>query len=1431
MKRLAYFILSVFLAVSESTLATVEVRSIHFTSKDGLANNTVRKIFQDSKGFIWFATVDGLNRYDGNTFITFRPETRPDAQPTISIPDYRIYDINEDSHGMMWFQTEPEIYGCYNSQADCFVDYTGCGDHLQHYKHFMEDSRGNVWLWHLGNGLRRVTFSDGVFRSLAFKQAAGNSGSDQANVVYEDENGRVWVGFLGGIGYIDNDHVEMVDNKLNVFSIISCDGHLFFLTTDGAIYSIDSDNRVYCQEKISSPAGTQVYGAFRLDNKWIVTTTEGGFEFDLKICNLYKSTRLDVPKGVVSTDKKGNFWVYNHTGRMWYVDSDARDDSSKILEFRLIPKEMVSFIDDERYRAVKDSRGLLWITTYGNGLFVYDFETKELQHISASVDEDSDITTNFLHYVTTDRAGGIWVSSEYTGLTYISVLNRGAERILPEPNSVAYRDNTIRLLRTMPGGEILVGNRQGTVYVYDSSLTKILSEKKYPANVYDVAIGPEGDLWVATRGNGLFAEGKWYTPDPTDPDALGSEHIFALLRDSSDRMWIGTFGGGLNLAVKSSSGEYVFRKFLDSAYSQKQVRCLAEDNNGWIWVGTSAGLYVFSPETLMDNPAGGFVHYDYACGSLMNDLVKCLHLDSEGKLWLGTSGGFSVCDTSKGDYQNLKFKHFVVSDGLVNRMVQSIAEDNYGNLWISTEFGVSRFNPAQSSFENFFFSKYSLGNCYSDNTYCLTGDGKVLFGSGYGVVSISPEIASSGESAPPAVSFTNLLVNGNLVHPNDDDSPLKNSLTYSDAVRLRHYQNSFTVEFSSFNYDKTQATKYVYRLDKYDKTWSTPSALPFASYKNLSPGTYTLRVKACSSSGVWSSQETVLKVTVVPPFWKTTWAYIVYVLLFIAALYVTWILIRNFARLRNRIAIEKQLTEYKLVFFTNISHEFRTPLTLIQSALEKINQSRTDLRDISPSLRIMNKSTNRLLRLINQLLEFRKMQNNKLSLQLEETDIISFLYEIFLTFKDAAESKTMDFQFIPSVPKYKMFIDKGHVDKVVYNVLSNAFKYTPCKGKISLEVSVDEPSSRLILRVSDNGVGVPKEKQAQLFSRFMQSSFSSSSVGVGLHLSHELVTVHHGTISFSENEGGGSVFTVMLPTDKSVYDEADFLIPDNVLMQEEERHRQAVIEAEETFEEKSEELREKSEKLKSRRILVIEDDNDVRDFIKDELSNYFTVEVSADGNSALNKMKVQDFDLIVCDVMMPGLNGFEVTRKIKDDFSTSHIPVILLTALSSEINKVQGVESGADAYITKPFTTRLLLSSVFNLIDGREKLRQKFSSSPFNENLQVLTTEKDKKFAERLMEIVERQLGNPKFSVDDFAVEMGMGRTAFYKKVRGVTGYTPNEYVRIVRMKKAATLLLEGNFNVSEVAYMVGVNDPFYFSKCFKQQFGISPSAYLKLHK
>ena len=1401
-----------------SVHASVEIRSNKLTTGDGLANNSIRYMFQDSRGFMWMGTVNGLSYYDGNSFVSIYP----DPNLPVSLADPRIRNMEEDSNGFLWIATLSSLYSCYDLKHGRFVDFTGCGEYKQSYSKKIIASDQSIWLWDNNNGCRRVVYQNGQFSSQAYKKELGNLSSDEVLFVYEsnDSPGHVWIGTRQGLWKYHEGKLEAMDTQGESWEhIFSYDQYTCIITGKKEIYRHSlSNNRLEKIASLTELGDTGVItGSLRLQHQWVMFTATGSYILDPVTGKLRRFSRLNIKNGNVTRDNKGNAWVHNYTGNVWYVNTSTGD----IKPFQFLSSEHLGYIDVERYSIIHDSRDIIWITTYGNGLFAYDLNTGGLQHFTFEVSHSSHINSNYLQYIIEDRSGGIWVSSEFSGLSHLEILNKGTLRIYPNGENASDRSNTIRMLLRGKNGNVFMANRMGTLYEYDAGLKNILRKEKFTHNVYSMCEDNEGQLWLGMRGIGLrIGPDQWYRHNSKDPGSLSNDNVYLIYRDRKGRMWIGTFGGGLNLAVKTDNG-YQFKHFFQDSYGEKRVRVIQEDRNGMMWVGTNNGIYIFHPDSLIHAPKN-YILYNHVNETFPSNEIRCLVNDHEGNMWIGTTGtGFAICNPGD-DYQHLTFDCYSMKDGLPNGVIQSIVEDQDHKMWIATEYGISRFTPATKQIENYYFSSYTLGNVYSENTACINTDGRLLFGTNYGLVALDTHKVENMEK-PVSTVFTGLHINGTHMLPGMEDSPLDETMSYTRELKLKHYQNSFVIAFSTFNF-LSGASKYSYRMPPYDSEWSIPSAQNLATYRNLPPGKYQLQVKACNVAGMWGKEST-LEIIIAPPFWQTTWAYLIYLVLIGIAGYFSFHIIRNFNRLRNRIAIEKQLTEYKLEFFTNISHEFRTPLTLIQGALNKLVNIENPPKEMQRPLRTMDKSTRRMLRLINQLLEFRKMQKSKLALSLEETDVIAFLYEIFLSFKDTSESKHMDFSFEPSQPSYKMYIDKGNLDKVTYNLLSNAFKYTPSNGKIIFKVDILEDKQQLRIQVIDNGIGIPKEKRSELFKRFMQSSFSHSSVGVGLHLTHELVNVHKGSISYEDNEGGGSVFTVILPTNSEIYQEKDFLVPNQLLIEEEEQqHAKEFIR-----EEKPEDtFQPPVDPLNKRKVLIIEDDTDIREFLKEEVGIYFEVEVAADGTSGFEKASTYDADLIICDVLMPGMSGFEVTRKLKNEFTTSHIPIILLTALDIEEKYQEGIESGADAYITKPFNVSLLLARIFKLIELRDKLRQKYSNEPGLAHSIICTNDKDQKFSAKLNEVLNEHMTDTEFSVNDFAGIMGLGRTVFYKKVRGVTGYSPYEYLRVMRLKKAAEMLLTEDLTIAEVAYSVGINDPFYFSKCFKNQFGVSPSAYRK---
>lgn len=1091
---------------------------------------------------------------------------------------------------------------------------------------------------------------------------------------------------------------------------------------------------------------------------------------DVKMADKQLVQKWKVPNGRVLTDNKGGKWIYNNTGILRKVVGDS------LITLRLLPNE-TNYIDYERFNIVEDNHGLVWISTYGKGLFVFNHDLNQGQHFVANEKGESPIASNYLLCITADRRDGVWVSAEYGGVSHLQVMDKGVVRIFPNGRENLDLSNVVRMVKKQRDGSVMVGTRDGCLYHYSADMAQMLVKSHFDSNIYSVVEMPQGRMWIGTRGKGIYG-----IPGLD----FKNKKVFCLKPDDRGRMWIGTFGEGLSVAIPRGEG-YEVRTFFADSVGLNEVRCLAIDRKGMLWGGTSGGLFCVDPTRFAADGKGLRV---YKRGSEIHDML----VDRQGRLWLTVPGEGLVC------MQDGNFRILDASQGLINNMVQSVVETEDGNLWVSTQQGVSCWKAKDNSFDNYLFSRVMMGNVYNENSAVCLDDGRVLLGGNYGLTIINPSRISHVKGQTSVV-FTS--------HP------------YSDEMTLSYEERSPKINFSTLDYSDVNNVKYTYWLEGYDSSWSVPSPTPWVNYQNLPFGSYRLHVKASYSDGIWG-KESVLDISVEPPFYLTVWAWVFYALFLTVVIVMVVKSIREKNILKGKIKFEQEFTRYKLVFFTNIAHEFRTPLTLIQGSLEKekrIMKTNHWQLELEKTVRTMDKSVQRMLRLIDQLLEFRKMQAGKLKLSLQETDVVMFVQGICKMFDDAAESKQIDFKFESQLPAYLMYLDQQKMDKVVFNLLSNAFKYTHAKGTISVSLSFTDV---MTIRVADTGVGIPQEKREQLFSRFMQSSYTGESFGIGLHLTHELVRTHHGEITYQENEGGGSVFVVTIPLQKDCYEASDFLVKDSPILKadltkerdgQEEKTTDAVPSA-------------PSAPLNRRTILLIEDDNDVREFLLSELESCFDLKVASDGKAGIAMAKELDVDLIVSDVMMPGMNGFELTKRLKNSFETSHIPIILLTALSTDENVLEGTESGADAYITKPFSPQLLMARILQLLNQREILRQKFGKVPQEIRSAMLRNEQDSLFVKRLDSIVYSRLGEQDLSVDKVAGLLHLGRTIFYKKVRGTTGYTPNEYIRVIRLRKAAELLKEGEKNVSEVAYAVGFDNPYYFSKCFKEQFGMPPSHY-----
>ena len=1349
----------------------IEVKAKRVTIQEGLPSNVVSDMQQDQKGFLWFSTHNGLARYGGNVVTTYLDNDSTGVSALIGRTKKALEDV---TYKKLWVYSSSERLTCLNMVDGKEEKYCQEVEKL-HFTNWKLVCDGMFWLWGAKDGAMLVDYRSGSFLTRRFAQA--EIGSSRVPLIDSLDKDNVVLCTTDKVFLYSEGRLFCIAKGMRMSRTRPFHHKMLMVSEKGDVYVL-RQGKLQRFSHVAYVDGEVATGDLLMGNRWILFTNRRSFSIDVRTGEVAECEgEWLIPNGRVLTDNKGRKWIYNKTGVLRLVRQD------KLVPLILFPQQTTNYIDYERFHIVEDNHGLIWISTYGKGLFVFNQDLTQSQHFVADKLGESPVASNYLLGIIADRHDGVWVSSEYGGVSHIQVMDKGVERIYPNGEGNMDFSNVVRMVKKMNDGTVMVGTRAGSLYHYSADMSQVLGKSHFDSNVYGIVQMPNGETWIGTRGKGIYgAKGLDFK----------DRNVFCMASDAKHRMWIGTFGKGLSLVYPRKDG-YGVKTFFADSVGLNEVRCMVIDKHGVLWCGTSGGLIRI--------PVDEFVKDASRYKTYVRDYeIRDVIVDRQGRLWLSASGdGLVQVEPGDGETEP-KFYVFNTSNGLVNNLVQSVVDTPDGNLWISTQQGVTAWNARKKSFENYMFSRNPMGNVYNENSAVCLDDGRVVLGGNYGLTIIQPSRLSHVSGLTDVV-FT--------------------SYPYSDEITLTYEQRSPNIHFSTLDYSDVRNVKYTYRLEGFDQAWSQPSSTPWAAYQKLPAGKYLLHVKACTSDGTWGKESTLV-IRIKPPFYLTSWAIMIYVLLVLGVIILVVKFVHDKNVLRNRIRLEQELTRYKLVFFTNIAHEFRTPLTLMQGSLEKekcIMKANRWQTELEKTIRVMDKSVQRMLRLIDQLLEFRKMQAGKLKLSLQETDAVMFVKGICRMFDDAAESKEIAYSFESSEPAHAMFLDQQMIDKVVFNLLSNAFKYTPAKGTISVSLSFTDV---MTIRVADTGVGIPQEKREQLFSRFMQSSYTGESFGIGLHLTHELVRTHHGEITYQENEGGGSVFVVTIPLQKDCYEASDFLVKDSPILKaeltkerdgQEEKTTDAVPSA-------------PSAPLNRRTILLIEDDNDVREFLLSELESCFDLKVASDGKAGIAMAKELDVDLIVSDVMMPGMNGFELTKRLKNSFETSHIPIILLTALSTDENVLEGTESGADAYITKPFSPQLLMARILQLLNQREILRQKFGKVPQEIRSAMLRNEQDSLFVKRLDSIVYSRLGEQDLSVDKVAGLLHLGRTIFYKKVRGTTGYTPNEYIRVIRLRKAAELLKEGEKNVSEVAYAVGFDNPYYFSKCFKEQFGMPPSQY-----
>ena len=961
-----------------------------------------------------------------------------------------------------------------------------------------------------------------------------------------------------------------------------------------------------------------------------------------------------------------------------------------------------------------------------------------------------------------------------------------------------------------------------------------------------------------------------YCHSRDDIYSLSDNNVYCVYEDHHGRIWAATFAGGINYISQGEHGETVFINHrnnlkgypIDVCY---KARFITSDNNGRLWVGTTTGAVAFDenfkkPEDIQ------FHHFSRVPNdtkSLSNNDVHWIIATQQKELYLATFGGglnklISISEDGHGE-----FKSYSVLDGLSSDVLLSIREDHKQNLWISTENGICKFVPSGERFENYDERSISFRVRFSEAASTLTSGGDMLFGTSNGLFMFTPDSIRKSSYVPPVV-FSKLMVANEDVIPGEK-SILKVDLDDTQELVLSHDENIFSVQYAALDYTNPQNIQYAYILDGFEKQWTFADRQRSVTYTNLPKGDYIFRVRSTNSDGVWVDNERILNITILPSFWETPLAYVLYVCFVLLIIFVAVYILFTIYRLKHEVSVEQQISDIKLRFFTNISHELRTPLTLIAGPVEQVLKNDKLPADAREQLVVVERNTNRMLRLVNQILDFRKIQNKKMKMQVQQLNVVAFVRKIMDNFESVAEEHNIDFLFQTEKEALNLWVDADKFEKIVFNLLSNAFKYTP-NGKM-ITVFIREDEGTVSVGVQDQGIGIAENKRKSLFVRFEnlvdKNIFNQASSGIGLSLVKELVEMHKATISVDSRLGEGSCFKVDFLKGKEHYNSSvEFILEDSVAPLSMERivdiansslQTEAAIADAPDLEVSA--AKEEAEESSSKELmLLVEDNQELRSFLRSIFASTYRVVEASDGMEGWSKALKYLPDIIISDVMMPEKDGIEMTRELRADMTTSHIPIILLTAKTTIESKLEGLEYGADDYITKPFSATYLQARVENLLMQRKKLQNFYRdslthvtvsetpvaqgetlaghasaepvSSAAEEPAMPEMSPNDRKFMDKLVDLMEQNMDNGELVVDDLVRELAVSRSVFFKKLKTLTGLAPIEFIKEMRIKRAAQLIETGEFNMTQISYMVGINDPRYFSKCFKAQVGMTPTEY-----
>lgn len=1373
----------------------------HYSAANGLSQNTVMTILQDRDGFMWFGTWDGLNRFDGYEFKVYKP-----APIESNGASNRVDKLHEDSLGYLWMHAYDGGFYRLNKHTDQLqptpVKSTRFGNRLTYRSNYLEQKKGVIWITGEDRLLRvledEADSDDNDLKMTVFKL------SEEANFLLTDRQENLWAGTSKGVECISSNDKQTLyapgksANDNHFTCGLNADQHLWFGTESGTLWRYSLQKKQFT--RIALPIGSTISNILSLNDHQLLLTTdkEGFLTYDTQngLVALYSSKTTKSIRSNRFTNafraSDGRIWLLNEEYGIWRFTPGT----GEIRRYTSTPDKRFEGLQFNHFFAFEDAQGRLWLNPYGGGFAMYDATTDQLISPLGGV-------SNMVHSAYIDRSNRLWVGSYSLGLDCITTQPKLFE--VRDTRSVNPLSCEVRALLQMQNGDLLEAGKDKTIRLYDNQ-HRLKGTKPTPQLVYSMLEAPDGTMLLGTKGDGLITiQGQRITKTShldSDPTSLLCDNIYDMAFGSDSSLYLATYDGGVNIL---RNGQFIHCKNGWNNYPNdfgSKARCLLFLDDTTLLAGTTNGLLRINTRTLATRQTP---YYD----------IRCMAFDQQGNLWVGSFGGGLLMISNPHQEDILaedNCRHFSTHDGLSSDIVLSIVMDKEDELWLTTENTICRYQRDSHTFLTYNPLSATNNAVFGEAKGICLQSGEIYFGHSGGDCSFLPDRIIRSDEFPP-LHFTDFVI----LDKHGRRTMLEDQIIYSPSIRLTHNETVFSIGFAAQEYDHPEKIQYAYRLDDVDKEWNHVGTERHVTYSNLPAGDYVFRLICTNADGIWSEKEVVLHLHISPSPWVSWWA----ILLYLAALCgIGYWLYKTFAagnRIRQELEVEQKVTDIKLRFFTNISHELRTPLTLITGPVESLLRSETLSPIAKTQLQIVSSNASRMLRLINQILDFRKIQNQKMRLRVQQFDLVKQAEETADNFRKEAADKRISFRIEHNVEDPMVWADKERIDTILYNLLANAFKFTPAGQTVTLRVS-DKPNF-LLLEVQDTGVGIPKEKRSVLFQRFSSNNEinptkDKTGTGIGLNLVKELVSLHGGYIEVDSEVGVGSTFKVMLRRGKEHYgSDVDIIVGDTSTL---ESVQPVAEEPEEPI------------KMHKETILVVDDNSDMRTFLTEIFQNDYNVLDAENGEHALKLARKNNPSLIITDLMMPEMDGLELTNHLKSDILTSHIPVILLTAKSAIESRLEALRYGADDYITKPFSPEYLIARVVNLLAQRERLREAYRSLILSPQEEVTATPQtpDEIFLAHLYDFMVQNMDNNNLSVEDLVREMALGRTVFFNKLKSLTGLSPVEYIRDIRIKKAAELLLDGRYNITEVTYMVGLNDSRYFAKCFKKAYGVTPTEY-----